>query len=133
MPTCLVDKEDGVGARCDHPGDFREVQVHRLGIAGGQDQGRTLSLSRADGAEDVGRGSTLITGRTWASATLRPATGDLVLLTDTRFILEPNLYCSNVDRLFARDFIQARREVFLKSSITPSACAWWRGRAESLR
>jgi hypothetical protein len=34
--------------------DLGEVQVHRLGVAGWQDQGRALALFRADGAEDVG-------------------------------------------------------------------------------
>ena len=37
--------------------------------------------------------------------------------------LEPNFYLADVDRFFARDFIQARWELFLKSSIAPSACA----------
>jgi hypothetical protein len=99
------------------------MQVHRLGIAGGQDQSRALALFWADGAEDIGRGRALITGSTRASATFGPPAGDLVLLANARFILEPNLYCLDVDRLFARDFIQTRREAFLKSSITPSAWA----------
>ena len=133
MPSGLIGEKDGMGSRCDRLGDFREVQVHRLGIAGGQDQGRTLAVFRADGTEDVGRGRALIAGSTRASAAFGPPAGDLVLLANARFILEPNLYCLDVDRLFARDFIQARWEAFLKSSITPSAWAWWRGRAESLR
>jgi hypothetical protein len=37
MPSGLIDEEDGVGSWCDRLGDFREVQVHRFGIAGGQD------------------------------------------------------------------------------------------------
>ena len=37
--------------------------------------------------------------------------------------LEPNFYLADVDRFFACDFIQARWELFLKSSIAPSACA----------
>ena len=49
--------------------------------------------------------------------------GDLVLLTNARFIRKPNLYFPNIDGLFVRDFIQARWELFLKSSIAPSACA----------
>ena len=73
--------------------------------------------------KDVGGGGALIAGRTWASATLGPPAHDLVLLTDARLVLEPNLYCPNIDCLFARDFIQARGEVFLKSSITPSTRA----------
>jgi len=133
VPASLIDQEDGVSTGRDGLGNLREVQVHCLGVAGRQDQRRALALLRADRAEDVGGGGALITRRAGAGATLRPAAGDLILLTDTRLVLEPNLYCLDVDCLFARDLVQARGEVFLKSSIAPSACAWWRGRAESLR
>jgi hypothetical protein len=109
------------------------MQVHRLGVAGGQDQSDALALLGADSAEDVGRGGALIAGRAGAGTALRPAARDLVLLADARFVLEPNLYDFDVDRLFARNFVQASAEVFLKSSIAPSTWAWWRGRAESLR
>jgi|SRR6516225_9001467 hypothetical protein len=34
------------------------------------------------------------------------------------------------ESLGARDFLQAHGKAFLKSSIAPCACAWWRGRAE---
>lgn len=114
-------------------GDFHEMQVHRLGIAGGQDQSRTLALFRADRTEDVGGGGALVTGSARAGTALGPAAGDLVLLADTGFVLEPDFYLVDVDSFLARDCLQARGEVFLKSSIAPSACAWWRGRAESLR
>ena len=112
-----------MGSRCDGAGDFRQMQVHRLGIAGRQDQGDSLSLLRADGSEDVGRGGALIPRSARASAALGPPAGDLVLLADTSLVLEPNFYLADVDRFFARDFIQARRELFLKSSMAPSACA----------
>ena len=133
MPAGLVDQEDGVGAGRDDRGDLREVQVHRLGIAGRQDQGRALALLWADGAEDVGRGGPLITGSAGAGAALCPSAGDFVLLADTSLICEPNFYLVAVDRLLVRDCIQARGEVFLKSSTAPTACAWWRGLADSLR
>jgi len=64
------------------------MQVHRFGVAGGQDQSRALSLLRADGS-DVGRGGALIPRSAWASAALGPPAGDLVLLTNARFIREP--------------------------------------------
>ena len=133
VPTCLIDHEDGVGTRRNGLGDLHEVQVHRLGVAGGQDQSRALALLRADRSEDVGRGGALVTGRAWAGATLGPTAGDLVLLADTSLVCKPDFYVVAVERLRARDCLQARGETFLKSSITPSACAWWRGRAESLR
>ena len=112
-----------MGTGRDHLGDLGEVQVHRLGVAGRQDQGRALALLWADRAEDVGRGGALITGRAGAGAALGPPAGDLVLLADTSLVCEPDFYLVDVDRLLARDFVQARGEAFLKSSIAPSAWA----------
>src|ERR1700693_1176197 len=110
-------------SRCDRLGDFRQMQVHRVGIAEGQDQSRALALFRADGSEDVGRDGTLVPRSAWASAALGPPAGDLVLLADTSLVLEPDFYLADVNCFFARDFIQARWELFLKSSMAPSACA----------
>ena len=41
-------------------GDFNEVQMHRLGIAEGQNEGSTGSVFGADRTEDVGRLGALI-------------------------------------------------------------------------
>ena len=107
----------------DNFGDLCEMQVHRFGVAGRQDQSRTFALFRADRAEDVGGGGALITGRTGAGAALCPAAGDLVLLADTSLVCKPDFYLVAVERLVTRDCIQTGGETFLKSSITPSACA----------
>src|ERR1022692_1913241 len=115
MPSGLIDEEDGVGSWCDRLGDFHEMQVHRFDIAEGQDQGGSLSLLRADGSEDVGRGGSLVPRSARASAALGPPAGDLVFLADTSLVLEPNFYLADVDCFFARDFIQARWELFFKS------------------
>ena len=133
MPSGLIDQEDGVGTGRDDLGDLREVQVHRLGIAGRQNQGRALAILWADGAEDVGGSGALITRSAGTGSALCPPAGDLVLLANTSLVLEPDFYLVAVDRLLARDCVQTRGEVFLKSSIAPAAWAWWRGRAESLR
>ena len=101
MPSGLIDEKDGVSSWCDRLGDFHEVQVHRFGIAGGQDQGCALSLLGADGTEDIGRCGALIPRSARASAALGPPAGDLVLLANARFIREPNLYFPDIDRLFA--------------------------------
>src|SRR5450631_573300 len=101
MPAGLIGQEHGVSARRDGRGDLDEMQVHRLGVAGGQDQSDALALLGADSAEDVGRGGALIAGCAGAGTALRPAARDLVLLADARFVLEPNLYDLDVDRLFA--------------------------------
>ena len=123
MPSGLIEQQDAVGTGRDHLGDLRQVQVHRLGVASRQDQGCTLALLWTDGAEDVGGSGTLITGRAWTGAAFGPPAGDLVLLANTSFVLEPDFYLVDIDRLRARDCLQARGEVFLKSSIAPSACA----------
>ena len=112
MPAGLIDQEDGVGAGRDGRGDLREVQVHRLGVAGRQDQGCTLALLRADRSEDVGGSGALVTGRAGAGAALRPAAGDLVLLADASLVGEPDFYGVAVDRLLARDCLQARGEAY---------------------
>lgn len=123
MPACLIDQEHSVCAGLYGLGDLHEMQVHRLGIAGGQDQSCALALFRADGTKDVGRGGSLITGCTGTRAALGPAAGNLVLLADTRLVCEPYLYLVAVERFLTGDCIQAGGEAFLKSSITPSACA----------
>ncbi len=104
----------------DGLGDFDEVQIHCFSIAGGQDEGCALALLWTDCTEDVGGSSALVTGCTWASAALGPPPRDFILLADARLVLEPNLYCLNVDGLFAGDFLQTCGEAFLKSSIAPS-------------
>jgi len=86
VPAGLIDQEYGVCAGRDGGGDLHQVQVHRLGVAGRQDQGCTLTLFRADGTEDVGRGGALITRSARAGAALRPPAGDLVLLADTSLV-----------------------------------------------
>ena len=112
-----------MGSWCDHLGDFHEMQVHCFGVAGRQDQGRALALFGANRTEDVGRSGALIAGSARTGTAFGPSARDLVLLADTRLVLEPNLYGLDIDRFFTRDFIQARWEVFLKSSTAPAAWA----------
>src|SRR5262245_66620510 len=86
------------------------------------DQGCTLALRRADCTEDVGGSGPLVPRCAWTGAALGPAAGDLVLLADAGLVGEPDFYRVAVKRLLARNCLQARGEVFLKSSIAPSAC-----------
>src|SRR6516162_7816235 len=55
----------------------------------------------------------------WAAgatvAAIGPAAGDLVLLADAGLVGEPDFYRVAVKRLLARNCLQARGEVFLKS------------------
>jgi hypothetical protein len=133
VPAGLVDQEDGVGSWRDGCGDLCKVQVHRLSVAGWQDQGCALALLRADRSEDVGGGRALVPRRAWTGAAPGPAAGDFVLLTNAGLVGEPDFYCVAGKCLRACDCLQTGGKTFLKSSTAPSACAWWRGRAESLR
>jgi len=121
VPASLIDQEDGMGSGRDRFGDLCKMQVHRLAVAGRQDQGRALALLGADRAEDVGGSGTLIARRTGAGAALRPAASDFVLLADAGLVGEPDFYCIAVDALLARDRLQTGGEAFLKSSIAPAA------------
>jgi hypothetical protein len=121
MPAGLIDEERGVCARRDLGGDFGQMQVHRFGVASGQDEGCAFAVLGADRAENISRGGSLIFGSAWTRAAPGPAPGDLVLLANASFIGEPDLYGAGLDALLAPDLVQARRETFLKSSIAPVA------------
>jgi len=122
MPAGLIDDQDGMSAGVDGGGDLRQMGVHRLGIAPWQDETDTLALLRTDRAEDVGPLGSLIVRRAGPCSALGPATCDLVLLADPRFVLEPQL------DLYARLEAPADRfdfggEVFLNASTANSFCA----------
>jgi hypothetical protein len=52
VPAGVVEQQHGMLAGADRVADLGQVQVHRRGVAQGQDQGRALAFARADGAED---------------------------------------------------------------------------------
>ncbi len=110
-------------ARRHFGGDLGEMKVHRLCVAGWQNQSYGLAVFRADGAKNVGRSGALVARRTGARAAFGPTPGDLVLLADTCLVLEPDLYPVRIDRVFARNLVQTGGEVFLKPSIAPAAWA----------
>ncbi len=77
-------------------------------------------MLRANGAENIGRGRSLIARRRWPCATLRPTPRDLILLANASLVAEPDVY-----RLAARLLGDSRyngREVFLKAA---TAAASW--------
>ena len=63
MPAGLIEQQHGVRAGGDVFGDFGEMQVHRIGVAFGQDERRALAVLGRDRAENIGRGGALILGR----------------------------------------------------------------------
>jgi hypothetical protein len=133
VPSGLIKQQHGMCMGRHRGRDLGEMQAHGCGVAVGQDEARRLALLGADGAEEVGRRRALILRRGGPGAASGPAPGNLVLLAYPGLIGEPDLYGAGGDALLARDFRQAGGKVLLKRSTAPAACAWWRGRAESLR
>ena len=111
MPSGLIHDQDGMGAWGDGCGYLLEMERHGGGVAERQDQARALAVLRTDGAEDGGRTGALIMRCTGPGAASGPAPGDLVLLADAGFVLEPDLYrCAG--GLAVRDVLHEAGEVF---------------------
>ena len=121
VPASLIDQQRGDSARRNFGSDLGEMQIHRFDITARQHEARALTLLRTNRAEDVRRRRALILRRGRSCAAFGPSARDLVLLADARFIGEPDFYRGYIDALFTRDFLQARGELFLNSSIAPSA------------
>lgn len=90
VPTGLVEQKRCMACGSNVSGNCGQVQVHRCGVAPGQDQSDSLALARADSAKDVGGGGPLVARRRWSGAASCPTTGDLVLLADPGLVTEPD-------------------------------------------
>jgi len=95
VPCGAVDDEHGVSARRYLGRDFIEMPLHGLGIAAGQDEARTDTALRTDGAEDIGRFCVLVLGRHGPACAWCPAPRELGFLADPGLILPPKLYVDN--------------------------------------
>jgi hypothetical protein len=130
--TGAVEDEYGVGAGSDPTADLGEMQGHGFGIGGWQDKRGGDAAPRTDGAEDVSPFVALIAWRAGPRSALSPDAGQPPMLTDARFVLEPDF-----DRLVLGAVGELRRdgrgEVFLNASWASSSAFGWRGRTESRR
>ena len=112
MPAGLIEQHDGMGAGRDQSADLFEMGLHRRGVAPGHDQAGRFALLGADRPEDVGGLGALVVRRAGSCTTTRPAPGQLVLLADAGFILEPDFELgAGAEAPF--DPTQLGREVFL--------------------
>ena len=123
VPASLIEKENRVFAGSDGLADFLEMQVHRFGVAEGQNERRAFAVVGADRAENIGRGGALILRGRWPRSPLGPTARDLVLLTDARLVGKPDFQRGDADAFLQSNLEKARGEFFLKSSIAPSARA----------
>ena len=129
MPAGLIEEHHGVSVGGDGPGDLGEMRGHGGGVAAGHNDRRALSLLRADGAEDVGRGGALVLRRRRPGSAPRPSSGDSILdaarplraLADPGLILEPDLYSFALGNAVG-DLRQRGGEVFLNVSRASGSC-----------
>ena len=91
--------------------DFRQVKVHGVGVAAGQDEARTDTALRTDGAEDIGRFRALVLGRHGPASAWCPAPRELGFLADPGLILPPKLYV-DIGREPGADIFQLAAKVF---------------------
>ena len=63
MPSGLIEHDEGMGSGFDGPGDLGEMGVQRVRVGPGHDKAGCFAFLRADGAEDIGRGRSLVLGR----------------------------------------------------------------------
>ncbi len=119
MPARLIEQQDGVGIRRDFSADQLQVLGHCMGVAIRHDQTGALALRRTDSAEDIRPFCALVMWRPGAGSAPGPASGDLVLLAEARFILEPNFYRGPT--IVYADCGDDVGEVFLNASMAPSS------------
>jgi hypothetical protein len=112
MPSGLIQQQRRVTTGRDSGRDGGELEVHRLGVAPGQDQSYGLSFGRTDGAEDVGRGSAEVMGSRWPGAA--PAQRRVILFfwPMRAFVSKPDFYVGSIDALLARDACQCGGKLF---------------------
>ena len=121
MPSGLIEDENGVRAGSDFGCDLIEMKLHRFGVAKRQHEGSAGPVLGADGTEHIGRLRALIVDGPGPRALPGPAIGELVLLADAHFVLEPHLYgCAG--RELRADFRHALGEVFLNVSMASASC-----------
>ena len=122
MLAGLIQNHHGVRAGCHSAADLLKMGLHGRGIAPGHHQARALALGRADGAEDISRDRALVVWSARTRATFGPSAGQLVLLSDARFVLEPDLYFDARSDL-CLDRRQFGGEVFLNAAIASASWA----------
>ena len=120
MPPGLIHEQNGVSAGLHGKGDLLEVQRHGLGVAVRVEETGRLAERGTNGAEDIGRGGSLILQGERSRAAFRPASRDLVLLTDAGFVLEPEFKWLAAGR---GDLRQEVRDFFLKAATAASSCS----------
>lgn len=125
-----VGDEDGMGVRSDLLANFGKMRGESFGVGLWQDErGGDLALWTG-GAEDIGPFVALIARRAGARSALRPNSGQRALLTDARFVLEPDFERLSTGA-FGKNGAHPLGEFFLNSSCAASSALGCRGRTDS--
>jgi len=120
VPSGPIHEQNGMCSGFDGKRDLLEVQRHGLGVAVREHETGRLAERGTNGAEDIGRGGSLILQGKRSRAAFCPASGDLVLLTDAGFVLEPDFEGLAAGR---GDRRQDVRDFFLNASTAASSCS----------
>ena len=91
VPSGLVEDDKGVRPIADLRRDLIEMPLHGLRVAARQHESGADAALGTDGTEDIGRLGALVLRRPRSRPALGPPSGQLVLLADAGFILEPDL------------------------------------------
>lgn len=110
----LIPDEHGVHARSKLLGELGEELVDDVGIEVGSEQSNALSALRTDAREHVEIIVLRLAHRSWSLASPAPYAGQRALLTEARFVLEPDLH--PLQRMSRADALDPSCDVFLKAS-----------------
>src|SRR6202023_3077030 len=129
VPSGAYQRQHGKRPLTDPSADFLQMQVHRFEVGVRQHEPGADAPRRADGAEQVGPLIALIAWCCRSAAPLRPDARQAALLTNTSFVLPPQLdrfaLCGRGD-----DGGDQLGEVFLCASCAAASAWGWRGRTE---
>ncbi len=100
---------------CDLPADLSQMKRKRFGVGVRQDESGGCAPCRTDRPEDIGPFVPLIARRARPRSLLRPNPRQRALLTDARFILEPDFQWLATGVL-GKDGGDRRGEIFLKAA-----------------
>jgi hypothetical protein len=115
VPSGSVEQQHCVSPLGDVAGNFLEVKLHGLGVGEGQRKRGADPARWTNGAEQIGAFVALIGGLAWPRSAPGPLPHEAILLSDARFVLEPD-FDGRSRRQTIEVSAQRVREVFLKAS-----------------
>ena len=97
MPSRLIQYYQGMPPRWNCLADFLQVKRHGLRISKWQHQADSRIALRTHGTKDVGRFGLLLPHDSWSGPPTCPDPGLSAALTDTHFVLKPDIDLLELD------------------------------------